>query len=145
MPIPAIPDEGRHIRRFPLASGETPEEGQSVELNTSGEVVAGAADPSSLLGFMASINPNDMTFDPYEGDVLVYVARGDSTFWISGSSDPTDDDDIGTQYGLDLGTGDVAILDLTDTTNLVFVVEEVDLDRLLYKVSVLDAVRQFDA
>lgn len=140
----AVPNKGRHVRRIALASGETPEEGQPVSLDASGEITAETADPSTVLGFMASINPNDMTFDPYEGDVLVYVARGDSTFWLKGTTDPTDKSDIGVRYGLTLGSDDEAQVDLTDTTNIVFVVEDVDLDRLLYEVSVVEAVRQFD-
>ena len=147
MAIPAIPNKGRHIQRLPLKTGETPVEGEAVSLDKAGsnDVQTEGADPTALLGFAAHDEGSTLRFDPYDGDILVYVARGDSTFWLSGTSDPTDETDIGTQYGLSVDSNNVAQVDLTDTSNLVFVVENVDLDRLLYEVSILDAVRQFDA
>lgn len=146
MAIPAIPNKGRHVRRYPLKSGETPVEGQGVSLDTGGsnDVQAETADPSNLLGFAAHDYGSNLRFDPYDGDMLIFVARGDSTFWMSGTTDPSDETEIGNQYGLSLDANDVAQVDLTDTTNLVFVIENVDLDRNLYEVSVLEAVRQFD-
>lgn len=145
--IPAIPDEGRCIRRYPLASGESPLEGAAVYLVT-GEVTVCGDDPATVLGFMAHDSPGSaLAIDPYNGDVLVYVAKPGSTFWMSGSSDPTDLSAIGASYGVaHEATTEVTYVDLTETTtNLVVQVEDVDLSRLLYKVSILEAVRQLHA
>ncbi len=144
--IQAIPDEGRTIRRYPLASAETPLEGAAVYLVT-GEVTICAADPSSVLGFMAHDYPGALEIDPYNGDVLVFVAKPGSTFWLSGSTDPTDLSAIGSSYGVaHEATTEITYLDLTETTtNLVAQVEDVDLMRLLFKVSILEAVRQLHA
>lgn len=145
--LPAIPDEGRTVRRYPLASGQSPLEGAAVYLVT-GEVTVCGADPSSVVGFMAHDSPGSvLAIDPYNGDVLVYVAKPGSTFWMSVSTAPTDLSAIGSSFGVaHEATTEVTYVDLTETTtNLVVQVEDVDLLRGLFKVTILDAVRQLSA
>jgi hypothetical protein len=140
--IPAIPEEGRIVRRFTLASGETPLEGAAVYL-VAGEVTICGADPASVMGFMAADYPGALTLDPYGGDVLVYVAGPGSTFWLSPSPAPTDYSNVGISYGVaHEATTEVTYVDLTDTTNDVVNVLDVDLIRDLMLVSVIDSVRQ---
>jgi len=140
--LPAIPNEGRIVRRYPLASGETPLEGGAVYLVT-GEITVCGADPATILGFAAHDYPGALEIDPYNGDMLVYVAGPDSTFWMQASTTPTDYSYVGTAYGVaHEATTEVTYVDITDTTNTCVTVEDVDLTRGLVLVSILDSVRQ---
>lgn len=144
--LPAVPDEGRTVRRYPLTASQTPLEGAPVLL-AAGAVSICAVPNVSCLGFMACDYFDVLEIDPYNGDAMVYVAKPGSTFWLSGSTDPTDLSSIGIIYGMLVeATTQIAYVDLTDTTtNLVVQVEDVDLMRLLFKVSILEAVRQLHA
>ena len=142
---PAIPHEGRTVARYTLASGQTPLEGGAVYLS-SGELTVCGADPAAVLGFAAHDYPGALALDPYDGDMLVFVAKAGSTFWISGSTDPSDYSTVGGQYGAaHEATTEVTYLDLTEATALVFTVHDVDLTRKLYLVSIIGSVRQADA
>lgn len=139
--LPAVPNEGRIVRRYPLASGQTPVEGAAVYL-VSGEITVCGADPSSVAGFAAHNDPTALALDPYGGDMLIYVAGPDSTFWLSGSTTPTAAH-VGNAYGVAHdGTTEVTYVDITETTNTVVTVEDVDLTRNLFLVSILASVRQ---
>ena len=144
--IPAIADEGRTVRRYPLASAQTPLEGAAVYLVT-GEVTICAADPATVLGFMLCDYSAVLEIDPYNGDAMVLVAKPGSTFWMTASTTPTDLSAIGSSYGVaHEATTEVTYVDLTETaTNLVVQVEDVDLIRGMLKVSILEAVRQLHA
>jgi hypothetical protein len=144
--IPAIANVGRTVRRYPLASAETPLEGAAVYLVT-GEVTICGADPSVVLGFMLHDYPGALEIDPYNGDVLVLVAKSDSTFWLTGSTDPTDLSAIGSSFGVaHEATTEVTYVDLTETsTNLVVDIVDVDLSRLMFECTIVDAVRQLNA
>lgn len=138
--IAAVPDEGRTIRRYPLATGQTPLEGAAVYL-VSGEVTICAADPATVLGFMACDYGGALEIDPYNGDAMVYVAKPGSTFWLTGSTTPSDLSEIGELSGVaHEATTEITYLDLTD--NNVLLCEDVDLIRGLFKVSIIASVRQ---
>jgi len=142
MALPAVPNKNTQIRRYPIASGETPEEGGLVYL-VAGEITVCGADPSLIAGFYMSILTADMDFDPYEGDGLIALAYSGSTFLLSGSSNPAAAN-IGEDYGVAYDGNEVAYVDLTDTTNVVFNVEAIDTTRQLFEVSVLSSVRQLE-
>ena len=144
--LPAVCEEGRTVRRYPLASGQSPLEGAAVYLVT-GEVTICGADPSVVMGFMLHDSPGSvLEIDPYNGDVLVAVAKPGSTFWVEGSTAPADYSAVGGTYGAaHEATTEVTYLDLTETTANVFVVEDVDLVRGLYLCSILAATRQLFA
>ena len=144
--LPAVPDEGRTIRRYPLTGSQTPLEGAPVLL-ASGAVSICAVPNVSCLGFMACDYFDVLEIDPYNGDAMVYVAKPGSTFWLSGSTDPSDYSSIGIIYGMLVeATTEIAYVDISDTTtNLVVQCEDVDLVRLLYKVSILESIRQLHA
>ena len=117
--LPAVCEEGRTVRRYPLASGQSPLEGAAVYLVTGEVTICG---------------------------VLVAVAKPGSTFWVEGSTAPTDYSAVGGTYGAaHEATTEVTYLDLTETTANVFVVEDVDLVRGLYLCSILAATRQLFA
>lgn len=141
--IPAICEEGRTVRRLPLASGQSPLEGAAVYLVT-GEVTICGADPTSVLGFMLHDSPGSvLEIDPYNGDVLVAVAKPDSTFWLTVSTTPTDLSAIGSVYGVaHEATTEVTYVDLTETTTNVVQVLDVDLLRGMFLCSIIDSVRQ---
>jgi len=139
---PAICEEGRMVRRYTLATGETPLEGSMVYLVT-GELTICGADPSSVMGFAAHDYPTALTLDPYDGDMLVYVAGPGSTFWMTASTAPTDYSYVGTTYGVaHEATTKITYVDITDTTNDVVNILDVDLTRGLVLASVIDGVRQ---
>ncbi len=87
MALPAIPNTGRRIRRFPLESAATYVEGAPVLLDANGELVEAGADPAVILGFAAH-DAVLVELDPDPGFALVFVAYPDSTFFLEGLSDP---------------------------------------------------------
>ena len=140
--LPLTPNKNRQLRRYALASAETPVDG-GIVLLVAGEVTVAGADPAVILGFATAVEPSSLTFDPYDGDVLVWVAYPGSTFWMKGTSNPVLAN-IGVQYGITVVT-EVAQIDITDTTNKRLVVEDIDTDWNLFEVSVLAANRQLQA
>lgn len=133
--VPAIPNQGTHLRVYDLKAGEVFNSGAAVTLS-SGEVAECGADPASILGFAEHASG----VDPDPGIVVVATATAASTFWLEGSSDPAEAD-IGVKYGLAVdGDGDW-YLDKTETTNTRVVVEAIDLTRKLFEVRVLEANR----
>ena len=140
--LPLTPNKNRELRRYALASGETPVDG-GIVLLVAGEVTVAGADPAVVLGFATAVEPASLTFDPYDGDVLVWVAYPGSTFWMKGTSNPVLAN-IGVQYGITVDT-EVAQVDITDVVNTRLVVEDIDTDWNLFEVSVLAANRQLQA
>ena len=140
--LPLTPNKNRQLRRYALASAETPVDG-GIVLMVAGEVTVAGADPAVILGFATAVEPASLTFDPYDGDVLVWVAYPGSTFWMVGTSNPVLAN-IGVQYGITVDT-EVAQVDITDVVNTRLVVEDIDTDWNLFEVSVLAAHRQLQA
>lgn len=140
--LPGTPNKNRQLRQYALASAETPVDGQGVFL-VAGEVTVVGTDPATVLGFATAVEPSSLGFDPYAGEVLVWVAYPGSTFWLKGTSAPVVAN-IGVQYGI-TAVSDVAQVDITDTTNLVVVVEDIDTDWNMFEVSILASVRQLQA
>jgi hypothetical protein len=142
MAIPATPNRGRRIIRYPIADAETYVEGAPVVL-VAGEITECAADPTEVLGLAAT--PATLEFDPYGGDGLVYVAYPDATFLMQGSTDPLPSH-VGNVYGIGVDGDGVAFLDIADVTNLVLQVENIyivgDGPGGIFEVSFVGAVRQ---
>ncbi len=143
MALPAIPNKGRRIRSFVMNVGETYVEGAPVLLDTPGDIIEAGADPAVILGFAAepAVAAN---LEVEAGKRLVYVAYPDSTFWIEGTANPVQAD-IGDQYELGVDGNGVACLDKTAQVNNRFTIEDVDLTRNLYEVSIIGVNRQFQA
>jgi hypothetical protein len=95
------------------------------------------------LGIAAHDYPTALALDPYDGDMLIYVAGPGSTFWMTGSTTPTTYAAVGEDYGVaHEAVTKITYVDLADTSNIVVQVEDVDLTRGLYLVSIKDSVRQ---
>jgi hypothetical protein len=149
-PFPAIPNRGRHIRERTLADDAAFETGACVT-TTGGEIDESGANPAAILGFSAepTAYPNGQDFNP--GQRLVFVAESNSTFWITGSADGDDpvepaQEHVGEEYGLTkhAGTG-IWYLDLAkDDANQRAVVEDIDPDRMLFEIRILDANRELN-
>lgn len=143
MALPAIPNKGRRIRRFPVAAGETYVEGAPVLLDASGEITEAGADPAVILGFAA--HDAVLEFDPDPGFGLVYVAYPDSTFLMQGLDDPVAAD-VGDQFELAVDANGVAQVDTAQVNNRLLV-EDIYIQGAgpggLYEVSILAANRQF--
>lgn len=136
------PNKNRQLRRYPMTAGQTPVEGEGVFLVVGAATVVGA-DPAVILGFATAVEGASLTFDPYDGDLLIWVAYPGSTFWMTGSSNPVAAN-IGVQYGIGATAG-VAEVDITDTVATRLVVEDIDTDWNLFEVSILAANRQLQA
>jgi hypothetical protein len=152
-PFPAIPNRGRHIRERTLAAAAEFATG-AVVATTAGEIDEAGANPAAILGFAAEPTAYDGGQDFNPGQRLVFVAEANSTFWISGG----EDDDgtivlaeplqahIGATFGLTkhAGTG-IWYLDLDkDAANQRAIVEDIDPDRMLFEIRILDANRELN-
>lgn len=136
----AIPNKNVQLRQYPLKTSQTTVLGDAVYLDTNGDVLICGADPATILGFqMMDYNAN-LEVDVYSDHVIVACAMPGSTFWLPGTSTFTQANE-GQQYGIVTTTGAVTV-DLTDTSNVVFVVERVDLTRNLAEVSILPSIAQ---
>lgn len=143
----AIPNLGRRIRRFPLASGESYVEGAPVLLDANGEIAEAGADPATILGFAAS-DAVLTDLDPDPGFKLVFVAYPDSTFLMEGTDGSPVAGDVGEARDLDVdGNGVGTVASTTAATRLL--IEDIYIKGAgptgLYEVSVLAANRQFQA
>jgi hypothetical protein len=144
MALPAIPNTGRRIRRFPLESAATYVEGAPVLLDANGELVEAGADPAVILGFAAH-DAVLVELNPDPGFALVFVAYPDSTFFLEGLSDPTPTD-VGESRDVGVDGDGVALLD--DASGAArLLIEDIylkgDGPEGFYEVSVLAANRQF--
>lgn len=144
MGLPAVPNKGRRIRRFPIAAGETYVEGAPVLLDGAGEITEAGADPAVILGFAA--HDAELTFDPDPGFGLVYVAYPDATFLIEGTADPVVAN-VGIAYDLNVDADGSAEIDTASVVAARLLVEDIYLKpgstSGLFEVSVLAANRQF--
>ena len=144
MALPAIPNKGRRIRRFPLESSATYVEGAPVLLDGNGEIIEAGADPATILGFAAH-DAVLIELDPDPGFALVFVAYPDSTFFLEGLSDPLPTA-VGETRDVGVDGNGVALLD--DASGAArLLVEDVYLKPPgptgFFEVSVLAANRQF--
>lgn len=137
MKFTGIPNKGRDVKEYPLNDGETFIEGALVLLDADEEVAECGADPAAVLG----LSLGDAGNLPRDEHALVALAKSDSTFLMPGDDDPTEDD-INQEYGAAVDGDGVWYVDGTDTTNIVFYVEDVDTDRNLYEVKIVEAARQ---
>ena len=144
MALPAIPNTGRRIRRFPLESSATYVEGAVVLLDGNGELVEAGADPAVILGFAAH-DAVLVELDPDPGFALVFVAYPDSTFFLEGLSDPIATD-VGESRDVGVDGNGVALLDDASGASRLRV-EDIFLKGVgptgFFEVSVLAANRQF--
>lgn len=144
MALPAIPNKGRRIRRFPLEGAATYVEGAPVLLDGSGEAIEAGADPAVILGFAA--HDAVLTFDPDPGFCLVYVAYPDATFFLEGTADPVAAD-VGTAFDLNVDGAGVAEIDTASVAAARLLVEDVYIKpggvTGFFEVSILAANRQF--
>ena len=124
--------------RYPLASGETFNAGDVVELDGSEDVAeVSGADPTPLLGIAAEVAADVVE----AGFVMVYVFDGVNQMAIQGSSAPVKAN-INQVYGVIEDGDGIYTIDITDTTNTVFYVHDIDVNRELFFVTVLAADRQ---
>lgn len=145
--FPAYPNKGRTIREYDLAAAQDFLQGAVLVL-TAGEVSEAGADPAEVLG----IALHDAGADPNPTKILVSVARSKSTFIMQPNVGETfAQTDEGVSYGVVEDADGIWVVDKSDTTNLVVVVERVLIDpddpsdeRNQAEVSFLPAVRQFD-
>lgn len=153
-PFPAIPNRGRHIRERALADGADFVAGACVT-TTAGEIDESGADPVLILGFAAEPTdyPGGEDFNP--GQRLVFVAESNSTFWITGSADGTThaepvQADVGVEYGLtkDATTGvwylDKAKVSADTPDETRAIVEDIDPDRMLFEIRIVDDYRELN-
>lgn len=128
-------------RQHPFATGETFLRGALVQLDGSEDVIEPTGlDPTPILGF--SLHAAGV--EPDEENVIVALAEDDAQFWMAGSSDPVKAD-INQSFGVLKNADDVWIVDKADTTNTRVYVVDVDIERKLFLVKVLEAHRQVAA
>lgn len=147
MKFPAIPTaSGRRIVQYDINVATTFRKGAAVVLDAGEEVVECGADPALILGFAAEpaiASPLFGRKDPEVGKVLVCVAEEGRRFWMDGSSAPAaNGDDINQSYGIAKDADGDWYVDKTDVVATRVYVHNVDYDRNLYEVSVLEANRQ---
>jgi hypothetical protein len=144
MALPAIPNTGRRIRRFPLQSAAAYVEGAPVLLDANGEIVEAGADPAVILGFAAH-DAVLLELDPDPGFALVFVAYPDSTFFLEGLADPIPGD-VGENRDVGVDGNGVALVD-TASAAARLRIEDIYLKGVgptgFFEVSVLAANRQF--
>lgn len=134
--LSAVVNKGRHVMEYPLASGAAFTEGAAVVL-TAGELGECGADPALILGFAL----HDAGALPHTSRCLVAVAKADTTYFLEGTAAPTAAN-IGASFGIAKDPGGQWIVDLADVTATRVRVEDVDLSRGLFEVSIIQANRQ---
>lgn len=137
---PAIPNKNVQLREYDLKTSQTTVEGDIVYIDSNGDVLICGADPATALGFQMHDYNSNLDVDIYNDRVIVACAYPGSTFWLEGTTDPLQAHE-GQSYGVVVTSGSVTV-DITDTSNIVFVVERVDTTRLLFEVSIVPAVAQ---
>ena len=145
MALPAIPNKGRRIRRFPVKTAETWPEGGILLLDANGELIEAGADPATILGFAAHAIALAV-LDPDPGFALVFVAYPDSTFFLDGVDTTPVASDVGEAREIAVDGAGVAQVDTT-TVNTRLTIEDIYIKDPgptgFYEVSVLAANRQF--
>lgn len=133
---PAFPNKGRRIKGYGTGAAQSFLEG-AVVLIAAGLVTEAAADPAAIAGFAA----HAAGADPDPTKQLIYMAGEGSTFFIEGDRAPAITD-IGVNYGLVKDADGIWIVDTTEVANTRITVEDVDLTRGLYEVTIIPANRQ---
>lgn len=145
MALPAIPNKGRRIRRFPVHGSATYVEGAPVLLDAAGLIIEAGADPATILGFAAS-DAVLTELDPDPGFKLVFVAYPDSTFFLEGVDPDPVAGDVGEARELAVDGNGVAQVDTT-TVATRMTIEDIYVKGAgpagFYEVSILAANRQF--
>ena len=134
--IPAEPALG-DAAEYDTKAASTFKRGAAVLLDGNEDIDECGADPALILGFAA----HDGNATDFTTKVTVYKATLGQKFWLAGSSNPVKAD-INQSYGLVKDGDGVWTVDKTDVPNARVYVHDVDLDRNLFKVSVLVANRQ---
>lgn len=136
--FPATPDaRSRKLRQYAQKAGETFKLGACVLLDANEDILEAGADPASIRGFAAEPAGKD----PEAGKVLVAVCDQGELFWMAGDNAPVKAD-INQNYGIVKDADGIWTVDGTETTNTRVHVHQIDTDRNLYLVSVLEANRQ---
>lgn len=145
--LEAIPNLGRAIREFPVASAADFVLGSMVVL-TSGEMAMAGANPALILGFAAEDAVQDLEINP--GRRLAYVATPESTFWLqvrgaAGAMVDVSTLNAGASYGLTHDADDIAFVDTTKTTAALtrVTIETIDDLRNMVEVRILPEYRAF--
>lgn len=133
-----IPNKGRTVQEFDMASGETFIDGAIVLLDGSEEVAEVAADPTAVLGIAIGDAAN-RTVNATQ--ILVAMPSPGRTFLIAGDNAPLASD-VGVEYGAVKDSDGIWTLDGTETTVKVFKVIDIDLDTLMYEVEIIDSIAQ---
>lgn len=127
-----------YAERHTLKAGETFKAGDIVVLDANEDVLeVTSTDQTPLLGIAAEDAANVVE----SGYVMVYPFTANQVFAFSGDNAPTADD-VNQDYGF-VETGGIYTVDGTDTTNTVFHVHAVDVNRSLYFVTVLPTDRYY--
>lgn len=139
-----IPNIGREIQEYSLKAAETFLAGALVLLDANEDVVEAAADPTVVLGVAmhpASTGGAGGTREILTDKCLVALAGRGKTFLFEGDNAPVKDD-IGKEYGAAVDGDGIWYVDGTEVTTKVFLVRDVDLERNLYEVEIIDTVAQ---
>lgn len=135
--FPAEPHLGDATEQ-PLAAAQTFKRGALVLFDANEDIAETGADPALILGVAA----HDAAVTDFETIMHVFKASEGQKFWGSGDNDPTKAD-INQQYGVTKDADGVWHIDGTKTgATARTYIHDVDLDRKLYKFSVLAANRQ---
>lgn len=139
--IPAEPALGDVSERT-VAASQTFKRGAIVLLDGSEDVIEASADPASIYGFAAMEWPEGGAAAPADFTLIpIFKATEGQKFWMSGDNAPVKAD-INQSYGVVADGDGIWTVDGTDVTNTRVYVHDIDLERNLYKVSVLVANRQ---
>lgn len=139
--IPAEPAVG-DVSEYTVAASETFKRGAVVLLDGSEDIIEAGADPASILGFAAMEWPEGGAAAPADFTLIpIFKATEGQKFWMSGDNDPVKAD-RNQSYGIIADGDGIWTVDGTETTATRVYVHDIDLERNLYKVSVLVANRQ---
>lgn len=132
----AFPNKGRRVKEYALAEGAAFLMGAAVVV-AAGEADEAGADPAAIAGFAL----HDAGAMPHVDRVLIAKAEDGSTFFMEGDRAPTQAD-IGESYGLIKDADGIWIVDTTEETVTPAFIEDVDLTRGLFEVSIPAEYRQ---
>lgn len=124
-------------QEYDLAASQTFKLGAAVLLDASENIAECGADPALILGF--ALHPAGMHIPATK--CLVARASEGQKFFMSGTSNPVKAN-INQSYGIVKDADGIWVVDITDTTATRLYVHQVDLERNLFQVSVLEANRQ---
>lgn len=144
--IPAIAHnrDSDAIRHYTIASGEAWEPGALLVLDASEDLTECGADPASILGWaLDKVAAGDIAgkLAGFSLTAAVYVAEAGRKAWMQGDNDPVKAD-INQSYGVAVDGDGIWYVDGTDQSNTRVYVHDIDTDRNMYLVSVLEANRQ---